>query len=263
MGSRFNGGKLKRLESETFWMTDSPRFTAALIGDEPLLVECGRLLIDRGHDIVAVATNSNGVRQWAQDFSVVCDANFSSPSNPLMEIEHDFLFSIANVQLIHPELLRKPKYGAINFHDGPLPTYSGLYVTSWSIINGEQEHAVTWHMMEARADVGPILKQRRFPIKPVDTAYTLNTKCFDVGVATFRELLASYFDDIVVLGQVATPSARANADFGRYLDVRIGVLWSQPWTRVWRGVRRLLGRHPVAPRPEWCNILPANSRPIF
>jgi len=72
----------------------------------------------------------------------------------------------------------------------------------------------------------------------------------------FHRLLARYFGDVIVLGQVPNPSAMASAEFGRYLDFRIGVLWNQLWTRVWRAVRQLLGRPPVPARPEWCNILP-------
>jgi 2-polyprenyl-3-methyl-5-hydroxy-6-metoxy-1,4-benzoquinol methylase len=75
------------------------------------------------------------------------------------------------------------------------------------------------------------------------------------NASELRAFLGEYFEDVVVLGQVLTPAAMANAEFGRYIDMRLGVLWNQPWTRVWRGVRRLLGREAVPPRPDWCNIM--------
>ncbi len=72
----------------------------------------------------------------------------------------------------------------------------------------------------------------------------------------FRTLLAAYFDDVVMLGEVLTPAAQTRYDFGRYLDDRVGVLWSQPWTRAWLLVRRLLGRPDLPRRPVWSNFLP-------
>lgn len=72
----------------------------------------------------------------------------------------------------------------------------------------------------------------------------------------FRSLLEGYFDEVLVLGQVETPSARVHYEFGRYLDDRVGILWNQPWTRAWRGLRSLLGRAPVRPRPTWGAFVP-------
>ena len=43
---------------------------------------------------------------------------------------------------------------AVNFHDGPLPRYAGLNVTSWAILGRETTHGVTWHEMTARPDAG-------------------------------------------------------------------------------------------------------------
>lgn len=72
----------------------------------------------------------------------------------------------------------------------------------------------------------------------------------------FKQMLAGYFGEVVVLGQVETPAARVHYEFGRYLDDRVGVLWNQPWTRAWRALRGLLGRRPVAPRPQWAAFVP-------
>lgn len=74
--------------------------------------------------------------------------------------------------------------------------------------------------------------------------------------ASFGALLGRYFESVVVLGQVLTPTAKAHAEFGRYLDDQLGVLRSQPWSRAWRLVRRLLGRPSLPPRPDWTNLVP-------
>ena len=76
------------------------------------------------------------------------------------------------------------------------------------------------------------------------------------NLSLFKSLLEKHFHEVVILGQVETPSARVSYEFGRYLDYRVGVLWNQPWTRAWRAVRSILGRPPGPPRPEWAAFVP-------
>ena len=92
------------------------------------------------------------------------------------------------MRLLPPELLALPRQLAINFHDGPLPRYAGLNATCWALLNGESEHAVTWHVIEDKADTGDILVQQAFPIAADDTAFTLNARCFAFGTQSFGEL---------------------------------------------------------------------------
>ena len=73
---------------------------------------------------------------------------------------------------------------------------------------------------------------------------------------SFSNLLKAHFDDVVLLGQVVTPSARVHHEFGRYLDNRIGIMWNQPWTRLWRALRVALGRPAELNRPQWADFVP-------
>ena len=85
--------------------------------------------------------------------------------------------------------LQAPRRFAINFHDGPLPRYAGMHVTSWAIMRGERVHAVTWHVMTGEIDAGPILMQQAVPITPEDSALTLNAKCYDAALESFGVLV--------------------------------------------------------------------------
>ena len=42
------------------------RISCVLIGEGPLLVQCGDLLLSRRHRIKAVVSSSTAVRQWAE-----------------------------------------------------------------------------------------------------------------------------------------------------------------------------------------------------
>ena len=48
----------------------------------------------------------------------------------------DVLLSIANLRVVPDDVLARVAT-AINYHDGPLPGYAGLNVTTWAILGGE------------------------------------------------------------------------------------------------------------------------------
>ncbi|MGC3972487.1 MAG: LLM class flavin-dependent oxidoreductase [Pirellulales bacterium] len=136
----------------------------------------------------------------------------------------------------------------MNFHDGPLPAYAGLNTPVWALLNGETEHAITWHWMTAGIDDGDILIRRPIEIAADDTALTLNTKCFTAGIESFAELAGW-------LG-VGTPAARPQSfETRRYFGKHdrpeaAGLLdWSRPAAELQTLVRALdhgRYRNPVA-----------------
>lgn len=112
----------------------------------------------------------------------------------LTERPFDYLFSIVNDGLLPDAILNLPREGAINYHDSLLPKYAGRHATSWALMNREAYHGVTWHVMAAQVDAGDILKQRRVPITPGETAITLNAKCYEAALDTFAELISDFED---------------------------------------------------------------------
>ena len=87
-----------------------------------------------------------------------------------------------------PDPRRRARPGAataINFHDGPLPGYAGLNVTTWALLAGEREHAITWHLMTSDVDGGEIVAAEHFPIADDETAFSLNARCYEAALASF------------------------------------------------------------------------------
>ncbi|MBL8754273.1 MAG: LLM class flavin-dependent oxidoreductase [Planctomycetes bacterium] len=167
----------------------APSLAAVFVGSDTLLLQCLEAWRERGHRVVAVATDTDKVRRWCVDQGIRHLDATGDLAKALAGEVFDHLFAITWLRLLPPAVLALPKAGAINFHDGPLPRYAGLNATCWAIHRGEVEHGVTWHRIEAEADTGAILLQRRFPIAPDDTAFTLNARCFQVGQETFAELV--------------------------------------------------------------------------
>ncbi len=170
-------------------MGNDGKFSCYIIGDGTLVIACGQLIIDSGHDIYGVISSNPLIREWAEDKGIKYVDHGSNYEEFLKQKPFDYLFSIVYFNLIPKELLALPKKMAINFHDALLPEYAGIHATSWALINREAKHGVTWHEMVAQVDKGNILKQKTVEIEAAETAFSLNMKCYEAGLEAFSELL--------------------------------------------------------------------------
>lgn len=167
---------------------------ALLIGHESLLVQCGKLLVERGHKVVAVVSDDPEVTAWAE--SAVMPVLAPGPGLELRLAEavpegFDWLFSIGNTRLISQSVLELARAGAINFHDGPLPLHAGLNAPVWGLLEGDTRWGVSWHMITGGVDMGDIVEQVMFDIEPGETALSLNARCFARGLDSFPAVVAA------------------------------------------------------------------------
>lgn len=164
-------------------------FRCFVMGNESLLVQCSELLLEAGHRILGVITRDTDIEDWAESKSL----RTIKPGKRLVESigdePFDWFFSIANLSIIPDEILAKPANGAINFHDGPLPRYAGLNAPSWALMSGERTHGISWHIIEGGVDEGDILEQRIFELTERETALTLNTRCYELGIESFGAMI--------------------------------------------------------------------------
>ena len=107
----------------------------------------------------------------------------------IKKIRPDYLFSVLNEKILQTEYIKLVKKYSINFHDGPLPKYAGLFSSSWAIYNSEREHGVCWHKIEKTLDTGDILFQKKFSIKKNVTAYEVDTKGIIEGIKLFKKIV--------------------------------------------------------------------------
>ncbi|WP_083274697.1 MupA/Atu3671 family FMN-dependent luciferase-like monooxygenase [Novosphingobium resinovorum] len=200
--------------------------SSILIGNETLLAECGRLLLDRGHRIAAVAAAPmSPAADWARRHGI---ALFEKPRALLAaEIGSvDYVFSISNLAVLPAEVLALASRAAINFHDGPLPELAGLNTPVWALLDGAPRHGVTWHLMTGAVDEGAILAAERFDIAKEETALSLNTRCFEAGLRCFEGLVADLGGAVAaavrqdrapdrMVGRADRPQAAATIDWSR------------------------------------------------
>ncbi|MCP5074184.1 MAG: LLM class flavin-dependent oxidoreductase [Rhodobacteraceae bacterium] len=202
-----------------------PVVSTVLIGNATLLVQCGEALLERGGQIARVVTRNDEIAAWAGKKNIAVEAPGKDLAERLMGVTYDWLFSIANLDIIAGDVLASAGRGAINFHDGPLPRFAGLNAPVWALLAGEKEYGITWHMISAGVDEGDIIAQENFSISADDTALTMNTKCYEAGVRGFERVLDGILADKLPLvsqdlnkrsyfARDKRPAAAGRLDFG-------------------------------------------------
>ncbi len=209
-----------------------------LIGSESLLVQCAQTLEQAGHQIAAVVSTRASVKRWAAERGVRVLPNTAALLAAQDLRPFDYLFSITNLSVLSAEVIALPTRAAINFHDGPLPEYAGLNTPIWALLNNESQHGITWHAMTDKVDEGDILTQRRFDVSAHETALTLNTKCFEAGIAGFEELVAGLGDGSL---HGRPQSSAPHHYFGRKdrPEAACAIRWDQPADKIATLVRAL------------------------
>lgn len=165
-------------------------FSCVMVGNESLLVECAKVLVQRGHEIRTIASRNADVITWAEGAGIPVVAP-GAGLEARLDPGFDWLFSVANLSVLPEAVLSMASKGAVNFHDGPLPRYAGLNAPVWALINGERQHGITWHLIETEIDAGDIIEQVLFDITEDDTAFSLNARCYASGIDSFPAVVAA------------------------------------------------------------------------
>lgn len=83
----------------------------------------------------------------------------------LRERQPDLLVSVMANQIFRRDLLALAPLGCLNLHSALLPRHRGLMPTFWALKHGDTETGVSLFFVDGGIDTGPILVQRRVPIR--------------------------------------------------------------------------------------------------
>jgi methionyl-tRNA formyltransferase len=183
-----------------------------LIGRTALAVSCLEMVLASGDDVVAVIpdTGDDGTDGWqpslrgaAQGAGLpILDAdNVNDPAfvARVAELRPDFLLSFQAAPILRAPLIETATVAALNLHYGPLPRYRGVSPIAWALLNGEEAHGVTLHVIEPGIDSGPIVDARMLPIAPRDTGRSLYDRCVQTGIELFRDTWPRVRDQVPVV----------------------------------------------------------------
>jgi methionyl-tRNA formyltransferase len=161
----------------------------------------------------------------------------------LRELAPDLLIVNSYAMILRPDILAVPRFGAVNVHGALLPAYRGANPTEWALINGERETGVTIHAIDRGIDTGPIVAQRRVPIRFEDTWLDVRRR---VGAATER-LLSETLPAILAGGVRLSLQDEASARYWHRRTAGDGRFdWSWPAIDIYNLVRALVEPHPGA-----------------
>ncbi len=111
----------------------------------------------------------------------------------IMDWEPGVIVVTAYGQILRPDILDLPQYGALNVHASLLPRWRGAAPIQAAILHGDGETGATIMRMDPGMDTGPILSRRAISITATDTAGSLSPKLAQLGADLLIETLPTYF----------------------------------------------------------------------
>jgi len=152
----------------------------------------------------------------------------------LRALQPDLIIVVAYGQILPPAILDLPRHGCLNIHPSLLPKYRGAAPIQWAIANGDTETGVTIMKMDAGLDTGPIVSQRRTPIRSEDDSATLHDRLAQLGaellVQTIPDYVAGKIQPVPQPAEGASHAVKIKKEDGR-------IDWNQPAQTIWNRLR--------------------------
>lgn len=103
-------------------------------------------------------------------------ANSEEFKREVLKLNADIILVGTWREKLKKEIIDLPQIASINVHPSLLPKYRGPNPYIQTILHGEKQSGVTFHLMTTELDKGPILTQKKIDILPCDTAKELKEK---------------------------------------------------------------------------------------
>ncbi len=207
-------------------------------------------LIRQKHQVVAVYTRpdkpagrsrqlmASPVKRVALRYGlpVVQPLSLKSPEEAatLVSFQPEVIVVAAYGQILPPSILDIPEYGCVNIHPSLLPRHRGPSPVAAAILAGDEVSGVTFMLMDAGMDTGPIIAQEKVAVSPQDTTGSLTMKLAEVSAKLLPHVLKR-----LVAGELPPqPQNHAEASYSRLITKEDGEIdWRLPAVVLWRRVR--------------------------
>ncbi|MEO7223851.1 MAG: formyltransferase family protein [Devosia sp.] len=127
------------------------------------------------------------------------------------------LISFSSDPIIPAQILNDLNGQCFNFHSGP-PERPGFRPTAFAIPKKAANFGVTFHLLTAKIDAGPIYATQRFPLPANATQETTDVLVYQQLIALAKDLagrLAEFDAAFVPNGEAWTGRATTRADYER------------------------------------------------
>jgi methionyl-tRNA formyltransferase len=227
----------------------------ALIGSVLFTEACLRHFIARGRQPACVVGRAQaGTNADYRDLKPLCrthsipylateNANDPETLAFIGNARPDIGFCLGWSQLLRPEIFGIPRFGTIGFHPSLLPANRGRHPIIWALALGLTETGASFFIMDAGADTGDIVSQRRCPIDPVDDASTLYARITQLACEQLDEIMS----DLETGNLKRTPQDPRKGNVWRQRTQTDGVIdWRMPMQAICNLVRALTSPYPGA-----------------
>jgi len=101
----------------------------------------------------------------------------------------DLVASVAAPVIFKEPLIRMPKLGCINIHNGMLPRYRGMLPNFWQMYHGESHVGITVHEINPKLDDGRIILQEPVAIESGESLENLIRRTKRIGAHVMMRAL--------------------------------------------------------------------------
>ena len=174
-----------------------PRFV--VFGTSNFTIACTDSIREAGADVVAMITlppedlpdNAADIASYAQENNLRCkfirDINGQESIEYLNHINPDYILS-SWPNLMSQRVIDLPNNFIIGSHPTTLPYNRGRHPLHWMIVLGIKSTALSFFIVNAGVDAGPILHQEPFELDLDETVESANTKMEQAGARGIKRV---------------------------------------------------------------------------
>ena len=224
------------------------------MGTPDIASGCLQELIDKKYDIAAVFTQPDKPRDRGMKLSyspvkeLALENNIpvyqptklrdGTATELIKSLKPDILVVVAYGRILPDDMLKVPKYGAINVHASLLPKYRGAAPIQWAVLNGDKITGVTTMYLASEMDTGDIIYTTETEIGEFETSGELFDRLMIMGA----ELLDRTLRDIEAGTAPRTPQDHGKASYVKMLDKSLSPI---EWAKTPREViKQIYGLQP-------------------
>ena len=149
-------------------------------------------------DFFLPSTEYSYIKSYGLPEIKAASANSEQFKKEILKLNPDFIIVGSWGEKLKKEIIQLPKIATINVHPSLLPKYRGPNPYLQTILHGEKQSGVTFHIMNEKYDAGPILLQKTVEIKPEYTAKELKADTVIEARRGITELLNTISDDFII-----------------------------------------------------------------
>ncbi len=166
-------------------------------------------------------TTASPVKQMAEEAGVAVEQPAGlrevDVQTALAAYAPDLMVVVAYGLILPPAVLALPRHGCWNVHASLLPRWRGAAPIQRAIAAGDEQTGVALMQMEAGLDTGPVLLEKRTPIRRDETGGTLHDRLAVLGAEVLADGLARLLEGTLPSPQ---PQSDEGVTYAHKLDKR-------------------------------------------